>query len=614
MHGTCRSLRKWTRKATLVVAQHGEACMHLLDTRALCADCIDVDQSPQALQLAPAAAKRSDRSPPSAQAAGCELNCWHVRTSHGSASVPVKLLPLPVPPPLSLPLPPALPPVTPHSLHCAGLVHAWLQVQASRMVQWELDVPLPAVPPTHIEENYRSLYAVGAGGTHGNDLALRLHPNGLCVITLAPSHAALAASRGGGAISGEQQAAAKATGQQAGDQQPEAQQAAAATAAEAGVSAEGQQSGAAGTTAEQQQHQQQQQPQQQRSGPKAAAARLELAPKLLQAQFRRGRGPLLQAETVLGRQAPWLGFRRCVAVPYRPKCASLAALNRAAAAHSRCLAYPACTRPPHTAHLLHHCLLAALAADCFRPPRPLSTWQASHYVPAARPPLSCCPTLASCRLTAGGAAYVLRCCCRGLLVELNSRLEGLQGPELLRCGTGRRQGRPCWTRSVIPPCRCGRLSLRALCSAAAWPPGPACWRLAWHSACVHLTANVETSHVAQLPCCAFPASISCRALRESYLAIVEPRAVDVAQLAASCLSEELYRQQRGLGSTGGAVDAAMAAPGGDAAAAAELAVPTPGDAASALAAAEATGDAAAAATAAQAVAASANPLPAGLAG
>ncbi|KAL4435644.1 hypothetical protein ABPG77_002607 [Micractinium sp. CCAP 211/92] len=316
------------------------------------------------------------------------------------------------------------------------------------MVEWELDVPLPAVPPTHIEENYRSLYAVGAGGTPGNDLALRLHPNGLCVITLAPSHAGLAASRGGGAISGEQQAAAEATGQQAGDQQPEAQQAAAA-AAKAGVSAEGQQSGAARTTAEQQQQQQQQQPQQQRSGPKAAAARLELAPKLLQAQFRRGRGPLLQAETVLGRQAPWLGFLR---------------------------------------------------------------------------------------LTAGGAAYVLRCCCRGLLVELNSRLEGLQGPELLR------------------------------------------------------------------------------ALRESYLAIVEPRAVDVAQLAASCLSEELYRQQGGLGSTGGAADAAVAVPGGDAAAAAELAVPTPADAASALVAADAMGDAAAAATAAQAIAAPASPLPAGLAG
>ncbi|KAL4425275.1 hypothetical protein ABPG75_009291 [Micractinium tetrahymenae] len=49
------------------------------------------------------------------------------------------------------------------------------------MAEWELDVALPAVPPTHIEENYRSLYALDADGTPGNDLALHLHPNGLCV-------------------------------------------------------------------------------------------------------------------------------------------------------------------------------------------------------------------------------------------------------------------------------------------------------------------------------------------------------------------------------------------------------------------------------------------------
>lgn len=169
-------------------------------------------------------------------------------------------------------------------------------------MQWELDVPLPAVPPTHIEENYRSLYALDAGDTPGNDLALRLHPNGLCVVALAPSHAALAASHGSGGSGGEQQAAPDhpAAAQQHGVQPPaaEAAPAAGAAAAPAPGGAGGQQgAGAAGGERQQAAA---------RAADSSAAAQLALAPKLLQAEFRKGRGPLLQADTVLGRQALWM--------------------------------------------------------------------------------------------------------------------------------------------------------------------------------------------------------------------------------------------------------------------------------------------------------------------
>ncbi|KAL4425276.1 hypothetical protein ABPG75_009292 [Micractinium tetrahymenae] len=77
-----------------------------------------------------------------------------------------------------------------------------------------------------------------------------------------------------------------------------------------------------------------------------------------------------------------------------------------------------------------------------------------------------------------------------------------------------------------------------------------------------------------------------RALGESYLAILEPRAAEVAQLAARCLSEEQYRQRRGLGSTSAAAEAAAAAPGlAPAAAAAAGLAPAAGAAAAAAAAA-----------------------------
>ena len=175
------------------------------------------------------------------------------------------------------------------------------------MDEWELDVELPAIPPTHLDEGYTSLYALDVGGTAGNDLVMRLHPNGLCVIALAPSHAALrqpsAAGGGGGSSSqaaqgGGSSATAATNASGAGGPQRDAeaaQQPAAAPAA-------GQQPAA---------QQQQQQPaavavdnSQQAGG---EGARLVLGQKLLQAEMRKGRGPGLQLESVLGR---WVGGKQ----------------------------------------------------------------------------------------------------------------------------------------------------------------------------------------------------------------------------------------------------------------------------------------------------------------
>ena len=55
-------------------------------------------------------------------------------------------------------------------------------------MEWQLDLELPPQPRTHVQQSFRSLYLLdGAGG----DLTLHLHPNGLCLVALAPSHAAL---------------------------------------------------------------------------------------------------------------------------------------------------------------------------------------------------------------------------------------------------------------------------------------------------------------------------------------------------------------------------------------------------------------------------------------
>ena len=157
------------------------------------------------------------------------------------------------------------------------------------MEAWQLDVELPAIPPTHLDEAYSSHYALDVDGISGNDLVMRLHPNGLCVVALAPSHAARrqpAATAGGGS--------SRVAG---GGAEPGA--VAAASAAEADVP-----SGIDGDAEGAQQQTAAQQPsaagcsQQQGGG-----ARLVLGQRLLQAEFRKGRGPWLQLDTVLGRQA-----------------------------------------------------------------------------------------------------------------------------------------------------------------------------------------------------------------------------------------------------------------------------------------------------------------------
>lgn len=150
-------------------------------------------------------------------------------------------------------------------------------------VEWQLDVELPADRPrSHVESSYTSYYTTDAAG---NDVALRLHPNGLCVITLAPTHAALRAGSG----SGGGGAAAGAAAAGSGDAACVGAVAAPPRSAEEGPGQQtAAQAAAAGSAAPQ---------------AAAAAARVAFGPKLLQAEFRKGRGPLLHTDTVLGRQA-----------------------------------------------------------------------------------------------------------------------------------------------------------------------------------------------------------------------------------------------------------------------------------------------------------------------
>ena len=157
------------------------------------------------------------------------------------------------------------------------------------MVEWSLDVAaLPERPPTHIQESYSSLFLLDDGG---NDTSFRLHPNGLCLVGLAPGHAAHCEHAGG---SGGDQPGAAGQGAPTGqdvmllDSAADGVQGARAQQAQPGEDGSQQQQGILPPSAQQQ------------SG---GDARLALAPKLLQAEFRKGRGPLLQPDTILGRQA-----------------------------------------------------------------------------------------------------------------------------------------------------------------------------------------------------------------------------------------------------------------------------------------------------------------------
>lgn len=56
---------------------------------------------------------------------------------------------------------------------------------------YQLADPLPDVPQTAREQNYERWFMHDVGGAEGHDQTLYLHPNGLCLISLAPAHAAL---------------------------------------------------------------------------------------------------------------------------------------------------------------------------------------------------------------------------------------------------------------------------------------------------------------------------------------------------------------------------------------------------------------------------------------
>lgn len=180
-----------------------------------------------------------------------------------------------------------MPSSTQRKIHCAlrsqGQIaqkHQSNVFSASNMVEWQLDVEsLPERPLTHIQENYSCLYQPGDGG---NDLLFRLHPNGLCLVGLAPSHPALQAVAAGDGSGSQPSAPEPATGSDPND---------GGQSAVGGIGDE-QQQGAAPPAASSQEQQ-----------PGCSDALLHVAQKLLQAEFRKGRGPLLQPETILGRRA-----------------------------------------------------------------------------------------------------------------------------------------------------------------------------------------------------------------------------------------------------------------------------------------------------------------------
>lgn len=64
-----------------------------------------------------------------------------------------------------------------------------MQAHADELLE---EGPLPDVPETHIQLNYTRLYAPDVGELAGNDQYLYIHGNGLCVVGLAPGHAAFA--------------------------------------------------------------------------------------------------------------------------------------------------------------------------------------------------------------------------------------------------------------------------------------------------------------------------------------------------------------------------------------------------------------------------------------
>lgn len=122
---------------------------------------------------------------------------------------------------------------------------------------------------------------------------------------------------------------------------------------------------------------------------------------------------------------------------------------------------------------------------------------------------------------------MLRCGVRGLLIELNERLQGLQGEALLR-----------WAFLLGFAVRSEEQQHQHQCSSSRWcgDVTPSCPRVqpAVPSAC-YCVPCYSTSH------CCFS---TCRELERSYLAILDVRAAEAAHLAGRCLSEEQYRQRQ----------------------------------------------------------------------
>jgi hypothetical protein len=155
-------------------------------------------------------------------------------------------------------------------------------------MEWQLDVELPAHPKTHIEETYNCCYKLVE---NGNDLSYRLHPNGLCLIGLAPEHAALRINGGGGESQTVQPPALSTAG-------PGADSASAGRVLQDGSQPAQRAGGDAANQQQQDGAALSEAAAQRRDG---SDARLVLTEKLVQAEFRKGRGPLLQVESILGR-------------------------------------------------------------------------------------------------------------------------------------------------------------------------------------------------------------------------------------------------------------------------------------------------------------------------
>ena len=202
-------------------------------------------------------------------------------------------------------------------------------------VPYALADPLPTVPPTHLEQNYERLYVADADDAARNDHFLYLHAAGLCLVGLAPAHGAFSsgggpgepaavASSDDGATEAAEGAASAEAGAPPGNGSSGAETAAAEAATEAGGVVAGAAADAAGAGAASTAP----------AATAAAAAAAEAGPSinfnvgrrsLLDAEFKKGRGPWLNEDAALCRQVPRparAALRCCLAQLLQAFCAS----------------------------------------------------------------------------------------------------------------------------------------------------------------------------------------------------------------------------------------------------------------------------------------------------